>query len=124
MIYNSHADATAAFPVQSQTTTDHGTFAGYAFGEQGVFLGTGLDQRVIVHESAHMMMREALDGKSVDMPAWLNEGFATYTEPEVRIRSSADLYRRTPRLKAMRSVSGTPNTIRSSITSRSALCRT
>ena len=111
VIYNSHADATAAFPVQSQTTTDHGTFAGYAFGEQGVFLGTGLDRRVIVHESAHMMMREALDGKSVDMPAWLNEGFATYTEPEVRIRSSADLYRRTPRLKAMRSVSGTPNTI-------------
>ena len=111
VIYKSYADANAAFPVQSQTTTDHGTFAGYAFGEQGVFLGAGLDRRIIVHESAHMLMREALKGKSVEMPAWLNEGFAQYVEPNVRIRSSQDLYDRTPHLQTMRSVSGTPRTI-------------
>ena len=111
VIYKSHADANAAFPVQSQTTTDHGTFAGYAFGEQGVFLGSGLDRRVIVHESAHMMMREALGGKSVEMPAWLNEGFATYSEPNVRIRSYLELHDRTPHLQSMKSVSGTPKTI-------------
>ena len=111
VIYNSHADATAAFPVQSQTTTDHGTFAGYAFAEQGVFVGTGLDRRVIVHESAHLLLREALGNRSVEMPAWLNEGFASYMEPNVRVRSSAELYNRTPHLKAMRQLSGTPATI-------------
>ena len=111
VIYNSYADANAAFPVQSQTTTDHGTFAGYAFPEQGVFVGQGLDRRIIVHESAHLMLRQALDNKNVEMPDWLNEGFATYMEPGVRVRSSSELYQRTPHLKAMKSLSGTPETI-------------
>ena len=111
VVYNSYADANAAFPVQSQTTTDHGTFAGYAFPEQRVFVGQGLDRRIIVHESTHLMFRDALGNRNVEVPAWLNEGFATYMEPNVRVRSSSDLYRRTPRLKAMQSVSGTPETI-------------
>ena len=111
VIYNSYADANAAFPVQSQTTTDHGTFAGYAFPEQGVFVGQGLDRRIIVHESTHLLFREALGDKALDSPAWLDEGFATYSEPDVRIRSSSDLYGRTPPLRGMNRVSGTPRTI-------------
>ena len=111
VIYNSYADANAAFPVTSQTTTDHGTFAGYAFPGQRVFVGQGLDRRIIVHESTHLMFRDALGPRNVEAPAWLNEGFATYMEPDVRVRSSSDLYRRTPHLKAMTSLSGTPETI-------------
>ena len=111
VIYNSYADANAVFPVQSQTTTDHGTFAGYAFPEQGVFVGQGLDRRIIVHESTHLLFREALGDKALDAPAWLDEGLATYSEPNVRIRSSRDLYGRTPRLSGMNRVSGTPSTI-------------
>ena len=111
VIYNNYGDANAAFPVQSQTTTDHGTFAGYAFPEQGVFVGQGLDRRIIVHESAHLMIREALGNRVVEFPDWLNEGFATYTEPNTRIRESSRLYGRTPHLKAMKSLSGTPETI-------------
>ena len=111
VIYNSYADANAAFPVTSQTTTDHGTFAGYAFPEQRVFVGQGLDRRIIVHESTHLMLRDALGRRNVEIPAWLNEGFATYMEPNVRVRSSSELYRRTPHLKAMTSLSGTPETI-------------
>ena len=111
VIYNSYADANAVFPVQSQTTTDHGTFAGYAFPEQGVFVGQGLDRRIIVHESTHLLFREALGDKALDAPAWLDEGLATYSEPNVRIRSSRDLYGRTPRLSGMNRVSGTPRTI-------------
>ena len=111
VIYNSYSDANAAFPVQSQTTTDHGTFAGYAFPEQGVFLGNGLDRRIIVHESAHLMLRDAIGNKSVEMPAWLNEGFASYMEPDVRVKSSQELYERTPHLRAMGRLSGTPDTI-------------
>ena len=111
VIYNNYADANAAFPVQSQTTTDHGTFAGYAFPEQGVFVGQGLDRRIIVHESTHLMFRDSLGNRNVEVPAWLNEGFATYMEPNVRVRSSRDLYQRTPHLKAMKGLSGTPETI-------------
>ncbi len=111
VIYNSYADANAVFPVQSQTTTDHGTFAGYAFPEQGVFVGQGLDRRIIVHESTHLLFRDALGEKALDTPAWLDEGFATYSEPSVRIRSSSNLYGRTPPLRGMNRVSGTPSTI-------------
>ena len=111
VIYNSYDDANAVFPVTSQTTTDHGTFAGYAFPEQRVFVGQGLNRRIIVHESTHLMFRDALGPRNVEVPAWLNEGFATYMEPEVRVRSSSHLYRRTPHLKAMTSLSGTPETI-------------
>ena len=111
VIYNSQADANAAFPVQSQTTTDHGTFAGYAFPEQGVFVGQGLDRRIIVHESAHMMLRDALGNRALQVPAWLNEGFATYTEPNVRVQGSNDLFRRTPPISAMKNLSGTPQSI-------------
>ena len=111
VIYNSYADANAAFPVQSQTTTDHGTFAGYAFSEQRVFVGQGLDRRIIVHESTHLMFRNALGNRNVEVPAWLNEGFATYMEPDVRVRGSNELYERTPHLKAMKGLSGTPETI-------------
>ena len=97
--------------MQSQTTTDRGTFAGYAFPEQGVFLGNGLDRRIIVHESAHLMFRDALGHRALELPAWLNEGFATYMEPNARVRSSNQLYSRTPHLTAMRSLSGTPESI-------------
>ena len=111
VIYNSYRDANAAFPVQSQTTTDHGTFAGYAFPEQGVFVGQGLDRRIIVHESTHIMYHEALGYRTTEDVAWLNEGFASYMEPDSRVRSSSQLYGRTPPLKAMKAVSGTPSTI-------------
>ena len=111
VIYNSYDDANAVFPVTSQTTTDHGTFAGYAFPAQRVFVGQGLNRRIIVHESTHLMFRDALGPRNVEVPAWLNEGFATYMEPDVRVRSSSDLYPRTPHLRAMTSLSGTPETI-------------
>ena len=111
VIYNSYSDANGVFPVQSQTTTDRGTFAGYAFPEQRVFIGNGLDRRIVVHESAHLMLRQALGYRSVEVPAWLNEGFATYMEPRVKVRDSSDLYARTPNLTAMKNLSGTPETI-------------
>ena len=111
VVYNNYRDANKVFPVQSKTTTDHGTFAGYAFPDQGVFVGQGLDRRIIVHESTHLLFREALGDGAIDVPAWLDEGFATYVEPDTRIRSSDDLAGRTPPLRGMNSVSGTPRTI-------------
>ena len=111
VIYNRYADANAAFPVQSQATTDQGTFAGYAFPAQGVFVGQGLNRRIIVHEAAHLMLRDALGEQALDLPSWLDEGFATYCEPQARIQSGARLRDRTPPLRAMGRISGTPETI-------------
>ena len=111
VIYNRYADANAAFPVQSQATTDQGTFGGYAFPAQGVFVGQGLGRRIIVHESAHLMLRDALGDKALNLPSWLDEGFASYCEPEARIQSGARLADSTPPLRAMGRVSGTPETI-------------
>ncbi len=111
VIYNRYADANAAFPVQSQATTEQGTFAGYAFPDQGVFIGQGLDRRIITHESAHLMLRDALGPGAPDLPAWLDEGFASYVEPNAQIRGSRSLSERTPPLRAMSRVSGTPQTI-------------
>ena len=111
VIYNRYADANAAFPVQSQATTDQGTFGGYAFPAQGVFVGQGLGRRIIVHEAAHLMLRDALGDKALDLPSWLDEGFATYCEPQARIQSGARLRDSTPPLRAMGRISGTPETI-------------
>ena len=112
VIYNSYNDANEAFPIRSQTTTERGTFAGYAFPGQGVFLGYGLDRRIIVHESAHLIFRDAVGNRALNVPDWLNEGFATYMEPDVQVRSSSQLYHRTPHLAAMGNLSGTPESIR------------
>ena len=112
VVYNSYSDANAVFPKQSQTTTDQGTFAGYAFPEQGVFVGQGLDRRIIVHESAHMLMREAVGEDALDVPSWLDEGFASYVEPNARVRDSRELREGTLPLRGMNNVSGTPRTIR------------
>lgn len=111
VVYNSYSDANAVFPKQSQTTTDHGTFAGYAFPDQGVFVGQGLDRRIIVHESAHMLMREAVGEKALDIPSWLDEGFASYVEPNARVRDSRELRDSALPLRGMNNVSGTPRTI-------------
>ena len=56
-------------------------FQGFAFPERGVFVGIGLRPGLIVHESAHLMLEEATDSPGARLPAWVNEGFATYVEP-------------------------------------------
>ena len=81
IIYNSRSEAREAFPFQSQTTTEQQVFQGFAFPERGVFVGIGLRPGLIVHESAHLMLEEATDSPGARLPAWVNEGFATYVEP-------------------------------------------
>lgn len=111
VIYNQSSDAQEAFPVQSRTTTERGIFGGFAFPEQGVFVGQGLDRRIIIHESAHLLFKQALGDRSPDLPAWLEEGFASYFEPGGGTRSAQTLASRSLPLRAMTSVSGTPRNI-------------
>ena len=111
VLYNRSSDAQEAFPRESQTTTDQEVFAGFALAAQGVFVGLGFDRRIIAHESAHLLFDQALNERFMDTPSWLNEGFASYFEPEKRLTSPAKIYERSAPLRAMTAVSGTPYAI-------------
>jgi hypothetical protein len=111
VIYNRGSDAQEAFPEQSRTTTERGVFGGFAFPEQGVFVGQGLDRRIIAHESAHLLFKQALGERSPDLPAWLDEGIASYFEPGGSTTSARTLAGNSLPLRAMTSVTGTPRNI-------------
>ncbi len=115
IIYNTQSEARQAFPIQSRTTTEGQVFQGFAFPDRGVFVGVGLQPGLIVHESAHLLIREAISSPGATVPAWVNEGFASYVEPGVQGFGysfprglSPDLMR----LRHMNTVSGTPEEIR------------
>ena len=114
VLYNSQAEARDAFPVQSRTTTERGVFAGYAFPDRGVFIGVGLHPSLIIHESAHILLEAAVDSRTARIPAWLNEGFASYVETRSgdfrRSMAGKDDPSRVP-LRHMQSVTGTPSAI-------------
>ena len=111
VIYNSNAEAQAAFPRQSETITDAQVFGGFAFAPNRIFVGVGFRTGIIVHEAAHLLMDQALGPKALPVPAWLNEGFASYVEPGSVPYSGQSLSSRGLSLRAMARVSGTPQTI-------------
>ena len=107
-IYNHRDEAEAAFPSFSRTTTKRQVFHGFAFSPQGVFVGIGLRPRLIVHETTHLLLAQAMSGRTKPLPAWLEEGLASYLEPGSRPYDGRSLSGRTPPLRLMDSVSGTP----------------
>jgi len=111
VIYNNRDEALEAFPFQSETISESGVFQGFAFANYGIFVGIGLEPRLIVHESAHLLLHQALGPKSLDLPAWLNEGFASYMEPDSILYGSSGLRDDGLPLRAMFTVSGTPSHI-------------
>lgn len=111
LIYNSFAEAAPAFPNQSRTITDSEVFHGFAFSTHRVFLGIGMQPRIIVHEVAHLMLAQSLDSGGNHVPSWLNEGFASYVEPGSNPYSGQSLSSQGPSLRAMAAVSGTPSEI-------------
>jgi len=80
IIYNSRAEAQEAFPHQSRTITQEQVFQGFAFPERNVFVGIGLHASLIVHESAHLLLHSVTASPGARVPAWVNEGFASYVE--------------------------------------------
>ena len=115
IIYNSRTEAREAFPNQSRTITEEQVFQGFAFPERGVFVGVGLTPSLIVHESAHLLLREATASPMAGVPAWANEGFASYVEPgahgyrrDFRGSANPDLMP----LRYMYTVPGRPEAIR------------
>ena len=111
VIYNSHAEARPAFPHLSKTIAEARVFGGYAFTSSGVFVAIGFRPGIIVHETAHLLLDQALGRYALPLPAWLNEGFASYVEPGSIPHSGASLSPRSMPLASMNSVSGTPDDI-------------
>ncbi len=112
IIYNERSAAIDAFPHQSRTITDQHVFEGFAFPERGLFVGLGMSPRLIVHESAHVMLHQTLRGGVARMPAWLDEGFASYMEPGANPYSGQSLSGMSVPLTSMTAVHGTPRDIR------------
>jgi hypothetical protein len=111
VIYNRRSEALDAFPFQSQTISDAHVFGGYAFPPNGVFVGLGFQTRLIVHETAHILLARAIGQDAHNLPAWLDEGFASYAEPGSRPYSVESLRPRGLPLRTMSRVPGTPGAI-------------
>ena len=111
IIYNRNSEARNAFPRQSQTITDSQVFGGFAFPNNKVFVGVGFRTRIISHESAHLMLNQAVGPNALPVPSWLDEGFAGYVEPGSRAFSGSSLSGRGLPLRSMGRLSGTPQSI-------------
>ena len=110
-IYNTYDEAVPAFPQLSRTITEREVFHGYAFANSSVFLGIGLQPRLIVHEASHLYLSQKLDSGASHIPSWLNEGFASYAEPGARPRSGRSLSGYPLPLRSMNAISGGPTRI-------------
>jgi hypothetical protein len=110
-IYNGYAEAVPAFPSYSRTITEEEVFHGFAFPSHNAFVGVGLQPGLIVHEAAHLLLAQALESEGRHIPSWLDEGFATYVEPNFSPYSGQSLSSQGLPLQAMSSMSGTPQDI-------------
>ena len=114
VIYNSFSEARQAFPFQSATLSERQVFQGFAFRDHGVFLGVGLQTSLIVHETAHLLLDQAVTSPRAMIPSWFNEGFASYVEPGSHRAGMATAQGRATAklpLRYMTSVQGTPGDI-------------
>ena len=111
IIYNDRTSAVAAFPHQSRTITDRHVFEGFAFPELDLFMGIGLSPHLIVHESVHVLLHRALGPSASKMPGWLDEGIASYLEPNAAPYSGESLADFPMPLESMTKPRGTPDDI-------------
>ena len=108
VIYNHEREVRGAFPRLSRTIDEEQIFHGFAFSEWNLFAGIGLKEGLIVHEAAHLMLDAVIHDPSPPIPAWLNEGFASYSEPGSRAPSARSLETRGSRipLRGMQALTG------------------
>lgn len=91
VIYNSRIEAAEAFPALSNTLDEEHIFQGFAFSKWNMFTGVGLRVDLIAHEVAHLRLHHAT---KATIPAWLNEGFASYCEPSSVYESAEHIHMR------------------------------
>ena len=80
VIFNSRREADRGLPFVSQAASRTHLFGGFAFQEYDLFVLSGLYERGIAHEATHLLMGQAVTSPLAKVPAWLNEGLATYFE--------------------------------------------
>ena len=116
VILNDRREALRGFPVISQTATLGHLYGGFAFGDYDLFVLAGLNADGMVHEMAHLLLGEAVASPLAKVPAWLNEGLATYFDSTSGGRDAtlAAAARRGDllRLSAMKVVPGKPRDVR------------
>ena len=115
VIYNTRDEADEAFPSLSSTIDAGQIFHGFAFADWNVFTGVGLNPRLITHEVAHLMLHQSVNSPQSRVPAWLDEGFASYVEPGGSPVGSTALARRRSAampLRFMGSIPGKPSDVR------------
>lgn len=86
VVYNSREDMQRALVFRGETFEGQIITLGSVVAKDIVLLlgsDPGLEV-TIFHELTHVVLEQATDNPFVDMPAWLNEGLASYNEGEVR----------------------------------------
>ena len=115
VIVNSRREADRSLPFVSQAASRTHLFGGFAFQDYDLFVLSGLDERGIAHEAAHLLLGQAVTSPLAKIPAWLNEGLATYFEGgdfgRGRTVAAAARRRDLLRLRSMGSVPGRPDDV-------------
>ena len=101
IVYNHRNELTNILPGK---TTIPEIYHGFAFLDQQIFLGVGLELDLIVHESSHLLLAQAMKDRINPLPAWLQEGIASYLEPNRVSFNGHSLSKLAPPLSTMKSV--------------------
>ena len=115
VIFNGRAESSRSLPFVSQAASRTHLFGGFAFQDYDQFILSGLNEQGIAHEATHLLLGQAVSSPLAKIPAWLNEGLATYFEgtDSGRGRTVAQAARRRDllRLRSMGSVPGRPEDV-------------
>ncbi len=115
VIFNSRRESDRGLPFVSETASRTHLFGGFAFQDYDLFVLSGLNERGIAHEAAHLLLGQAVTSPLAKIPAWLNEGLATYFEGgdfgRGRTVAAAARGRDLLRLRSMGTVPGRPEDV-------------
>ena len=115
VIFNSRQEADRGLPFVSEAASRRHLYGGFAFREYDQFVLSGLTEHGIAHEATHLLLNQAVTSPLAKVPAWLNEGLATYFEASdsgrARTVAAAAKDRRLLRLRSMGAVPGRPDDV-------------
>ena len=115
VIFNSRREADRGLPFVSEAASRRHLYGGFAFREYDQFVLSGLYEQGVAHEATHLLLGQAVSSPLAKIPAWLNEGLATYFEASdsgrARTVAAAARDRRLLRLRSMGAVPGRPDDV-------------
>ena len=110
VIFNSRKESDRGLPFVSEAASQRHLYGGFAFQAYDQFVLSGLSEHGITHEATHLLLGQAVSSPLAKIPAWLNEGLATYFEASdfgrARTVAGAARGRRLLRLRSMGAVPG------------------